>query len=225
MEDNTNCIRENWSKIINEYNKLLIRRFLIKKYDNNLNKGIIDEQIKKAEQVLGFSFPSELAELYKCNNGNITNGEKNVYLGAILGLQFISLEVLIYTWKEWCEFTHEKALDKYCTSINEGKIKCLYANDHWIPFASDGWGNHIGIDLDPDINGTIGQVINFGRDENDKIVLSNNLNEFLELMINIIKSKDFKLVKKIGEEAKFYLGSGDKGIHAIDYLKKTLINK
>lgn len=224
MDNNLNCISENWNTIINEYNKLLRRHFIIKKYNRNLNKGATDEQIKMAEQIIGVTFPSELAELFKCNNGNATNFKENVYLGAILGLQFIPLDVLIRTWSEWCEFTDEKGLDTYCTSIVKGQIKCLYANKRWIPFASDGWGNHIGIDLDPDLNGTVGQVINFGRDENNKLVFAKNLNGFLELMINIIKSNDFKLIKKMGEDAQFYLGNGDKGIHVIDYLKKTLNN-
>lgn len=225
MDNNTNCIGENWSVIIKEYNKLLRRHLLIKNYNSNLNKGVTDEQIKKAEELIGCSFPSELAELYKYNNGNLTSEKENVYLGAILGLQFISLEVLLCEWRDWCEFTNEKALDEYCTSINKHTVKCLYANDHWIPFASDGCGNHIGIDLDPDINGTVGQVINFGSNENDKIVFARSLNEFLELMIKIIRSEEFRLVKKRGQQAKFYLGTTDKGIHAIDYLKKIIINK
>lgn len=224
MDNNSNYISKYWNEIINEYNKLLRRRFIIKKYNSNLNKGATDEQIKMVEQIIGFPFPSELAELFKCNNGNATNFKENVYLGAILGLQFIPLDVVIRTWTEWCEFTDEKGLDTYCTSIDKGQIKCLYANKRWIPFASDGCGNHIGIDLDPDVNGTVGQVINFGCDENNKLVFAKNLNSFLELMINIIKSNDFKLVKKIGEDAQFYLGNGDKGIHVIDYLKKKLSN-
>lgn len=224
MDNNSNCISENWNTIINEYDKLLIRNSIIEKYNKNLNKGATDEQIKMAEQILGFPFPSELAQLFKCNNGNAINSKENVYLGAILGLQFIPLDVLIRTWSEWCEFTDEKGLDAYCTSIYNGQIKCLYANKRWIPFASDGWGNHIGIDLDPDVNGTVGQVVNFGSDENNKLVFAKNLNSFLELMIDIIKSSDFKLVKKTGEDAQFSLGNGDKGIHAIDYLKKKLSN-
>ena len=49
---------------------MLRRRFIIKKYNSNLNKGATDEQIKMAEKIIGFPFPSELAELFKCNNGN-----------------------------------------------------------------------------------------------------------------------------------------------------------
>lgn len=44
-----------------------------------------------------------------------------------------------------------------------------------MPVFSDHGGNYIGIDLDPDSKGNKGQVINFGRDEQDMVVLAENL--------------------------------------------------
>ena len=40
-----------------------------------------------------------------------------------------------------------------------------------MPSLSDDEGNHIGVDLNPGPAGTVGQVINFGRDEEKKHVL------------------------------------------------------
>lgn len=69
------------------------------------------------------------------------------------------------------------------TSTPEGAIKKMYFNPKWIPVFSDHGGNYIGIDLDPDTNGTKGQVIIFGRDEEDMFVLSNSITDFFDLMI------------------------------------------
>jgi hypothetical protein len=39
------------------------------------------------------------------------------------------------------------------------------------------------MDLDPDKNGTKGQIINFGRDEENMIVLSNSLHDFFNFLL------------------------------------------
>lgn len=74
------------------------------------------------------------------------------------------------------------------TSTPEGAIKRKYFHIKWIPIISDGGGNYIGIDLDPDEKGTKGQVIIFGRDEEDMLVLSNSWSEFLDFNLEIIKN-------------------------------------
>ncbi|NPC91257.1 hypothetical protein HOO54_03060 [Bacillus sp. WMMC1349] len=57
----------------------------------------------------------------------------------------------------------------------------------WIPISSDGSGNHIGIDLDPDKEGKVGQVINFGADEEVKYVIAYQLKDFLIHITNTLK--------------------------------------
>lgn len=80
------------------------------------------------------------------------------------------------------------------TSTPEGAIKKMYFNPKWIPIFSDHGGNYIGIDLDPDTNGIKGQVIIFGRDEEDMFVISNNISDFFDMIISKIidESVDFK---------------------------------
>ena len=72
------------------------------------------------------------------------------------------------------------------TSTPDGAIKKKYFHIKWIPLTSDSGGNYIGIDLDPDEKGTKGQVIIFGRDEEDMFVLANSWNEFLDYNLEII---------------------------------------
>nr|WP_315595326.1 SMI1/KNR4 family protein [uncultured Cupriavidus sp.] len=54
-----------------------------------------------------------------------------------------------------------------------------------IPLTTDG-GNHVGLDYDPDTNGTIGQVITFGRDEDTKRVIANSFEHFVSLLISAV---------------------------------------
>ncbi|MFJ9499072.1 SMI1/KNR4 family protein [Brevibacillus centrosporus] len=48
-------------------------------------------------------------------------------------------------------------------------------NRYWLPISKDWGGNHLGLDLDPDEQGRMGQVINFGRDEEVKYVVALSL--------------------------------------------------
>jgi cell wall assembly regulator SMI1 len=73
------------------------------------------------------------------------------------------------------------------TSTPENAIKKKYFHYKWLPVFSDEGGNYIGIDLDPDINGKKGQIINFGRDEDKMVVLADNLEDFFDLMLNQCK--------------------------------------
>lgn len=82
------------------------------------------------------------------------------------------------------------------TSTPSGAIKKKYFHIKWIPILSDFGGNYIGIDLDPDTNGTKGQVIIFGRDEEDMFVLANSWDEFLDWNLDLIQNSGEKLKKE-----------------------------
>jgi cell wall assembly regulator SMI1 len=75
-------------------------------------------------------------------------------------------------------------------SIPEAAIKKIYFHNKWLPLFSDHAGNHIGIDLDPDINGTRGQVIIYGRDEDKLLVVSNSLTDFFKLLLDDVKKSE-----------------------------------
>lgn len=76
------------------------------------------------------------------------------------------------------------------TSTPNDCIKKKYFHIKWLPIIHDGCGNYIGIDLDPDTAGVIGQVIVFGRDEEDMFVISENWHDFLDILLSIIKIDD-----------------------------------
>ena len=78
------------------------------------------------------------------------------------------------------------------TSTPEGAIKKKYFHLKWLPIISDYGGNFIGIDLDPDEQGAKGQVIIFGRDEEDMLVLANSWNDFLDWNLALIKTEGEK---------------------------------
>ncbi|MBR3517606.1 MAG: SMI1/KNR4 family protein [Lachnospiraceae bacterium] len=113
--------------------------------------------------------------------------------GMLLGFHFLSLEAMRSEWRR------------------------SYANTKWIPIGSDGGGNFIGVDLE---NGTNGQVISFGRDEEGKTVLAENLGELFARFTRIVCSEDF-YIGEYDDEQVIVLGTDDveEGSYLTDYLK------
>ncbi len=62
-------------------------------------------------------------------------------------------------------------------------IRNKYFHHKWIPMFYDYGGNFIGMDLDPDEKGTKGQIIVFGRDEENMFVIADSLEAFFDLAI------------------------------------------
>ena len=160
----------------------------------NLRVGASADDIKAAETELGVQFPDELKGLYLTNDGD----DAGAVCGMMLGFHVLSLESMRSEWRR------------------------SYAGTKWIPIASDGGGNFIGVDLGPDGDGTIGHVINFGRDEEGKTVLAENLGSFFERFTRIVCSEDFYIGEYDGEEV-ILLGTDDieEGSYLTDYLKSA----
>ncbi len=85
------------------------------------------------------------------------------------------------------ESDHDSGMKDGATSYPADAIQCEYVTANWIPLG-DWDGNCFGIDLNPGPNGVPGQVINFGRDENDKYVLALSWAHFLEDIVEELEA-------------------------------------
>lgn len=156
----------------------------------DLNPGCSSEALEQLEHQLGCSLPADFKACYQHHNG-----QKGATTGLFCGLPFLSIEALYSQWLGWQElaedFSQEAAeyggenlaLEITGDSYPDQSIKPTYINLKWIPISEDGGGNHLGVDLDPGTVGVVGQVINFGRDENNKFVLAPSLTDFVAWMI------------------------------------------
>ncbi|MCJ8313844.1 MAG: SMI1/KNR4 family protein [Saccharospirillaceae bacterium] len=157
------------------------------KYPNvhkNIEPKATESEILEFEKNINVKLPKEFYEMYRFSNGQ---NEQSMYF--LFSMRFLSLYRI--KWTMDIEF---KLIDELegewdmCFSNPEKHIKRAYANEKWIPLFINGTDSYIGIDLDPDEKGVIGQVINFGINDERKIVIANSLNEFFEYCIKIIKS-------------------------------------
>lgn len=159
----------------------------------SLNPGASEEALDALRRELkgvAAELPGALLELYRQNDGQ----DRASNSGVFFGLPFLSLEYALFNWKVWKDIgdeTQNAVLDENCTSYPPGAVRPVYTHAGWIPFAHDGGGNHIGIDISPGPAGQVGQVINFGRDENSKYVMAPSLGAFLEWQLAQLQNDNF----------------------------------
>ena len=95
-------------------------------------------------------------------------------------LHLLGTEAVRREWKQWRgRETHNEEFRWDYSSFPEGAVQLDYANPGWIPLTQDAGANYLGVDLAPGPNGSIGQVISFGRDERQKCALAKSWSGFL----------------------------------------------
>ncbi|MBD2358522.1 SMI1/KNR4 family protein [Tolypothrix sp. FACHB-123] len=181
---------------------------------DTLNPGATEEEIQELENKIQIELPSSFKDLYKWHNGQ----KSGTYPGLFYGLEFLSLLEVFANWQVWAELVDEDInKDILGQSYSPGKIKEIYANKKWVPFAFDWGGNHLGIDLDPGKKGTIGQVINFGRDEDIKFVFAEDLESFLTWFITQLEAGNYIISTE--EDTKTFSTKNPQMSHFLDYWK------
>lgn len=135
-----------------------------------LARGASAAAFAKFVAATGLSLPPDLRGYWAAHNGQAGD------LGLAAGFRFLSLSEAAKGLANWEAARKKlggglKTLDRGSRSHPPGAIQKKYSLPGWLPLLSDSEGNHIGVDLDPGPSGKVGQVINFGRDEQEKYVL------------------------------------------------------
>jgi len=176
-----------------------------------LNAPATIEEIQYVESEMEISFPDELRMLYLTHNGEVKSGP-----GLFFGLPFLSLDEVLNEWRVWKRIEEEEFFNFDAFSIPAKCIKERYVNHKWIPISKDYGGNNIGIDVDPDEKGEMGQVINFGRDEEVKYVMANRISDFLLFILQTLKDKNFTIHQE--EDYLYWSYGANDNLHFLDAL-------
>jgi cell wall assembly regulator SMI1 len=125
----------------------------------------------------GFALPQAVRESYLVVDGQEAESSAGCSDGLFFGLSLLPLEAVLEEWRFWREVDDDPQtgnnprLRDIMRSIPDGYVRKEYSQRGWIPLVVDKAGNYIGIDLNPDKAGAVGQVIVFGREFDTKIVL------------------------------------------------------
>lgn len=165
----------------------------------NLQPPASDAELASLQERIGVSLPESFIGLYRWKNG-----QRDIQqMGPFYGLGFLSIADLLEQWETWKDDVRENPElneSAYNSSAVPGVVKALYSNPLWLPFAYDGVGNHIGVDLDPGPNGRVGQVINFGCDEEVKYVLGQTVDDFIQRIVKELERGNFILSNDYGDD-------------------------
>ena len=159
-----------------------------------VNPGAADDELTNLEKTVQQTLPETFKDFYRIHNGQ---AEINCFAnGLIFGLRLLPINDIIDRWKGWIDisggdYNEEFAEDMF--SHPDGYMKKLYANPGWIPVTDDCEGCHLGFDYDPDVKGTKGQFIAFGRDTETKILLAATFEEFLDKYIRDLENRAWNI--------------------------------
>jgi cell wall assembly regulator SMI1 len=136
----------------------------------DLRPGCREGDLDALEAELGCHLPVDFRSFYLIHDGQ----ESGADFGLIYGLPVLPIDQVTANWRMWSEIADSWTDHEHERCLSGERIQPLYANRGWVPFTHDWGGNHLGVDLAPGPTGLVGQVINFGRDEQDKYVLADN---------------------------------------------------
>jgi cell wall assembly regulator SMI1 len=165
----------------------------------DLNPGATSEEVKRFEQAVGHKLPAEVRLFYRTHNGQRCGW--NVP-GVVYGLPILSLQDCLTQWRSWEKGRRRSqgkggpSLDDICASFPEGAVQVKYTSPSWIPLSYDGSGNHFGVDLAPGPKGSVGQVINFGRDEEHHCVLAPSWGQFLNDLADELERGNYRIEER-----------------------------
>lgn len=120
-------------------------------------------EIVALEQQLSVKLPVDFVACLSQHNGQ--SGPP----GLFGGLQFLSTERIGREWRIWKQLLDEGEFCEANAKPDSG-IKAEWWNSSWIPFTSNGAGDHLCLDLSPAAGGHIGQVIAVFHDDSARIL-------------------------------------------------------
>lgn len=153
----------------------------IKRYIPNilecLNGPAENRELDELETRTGKRIPKDFKKLYLAHNG-----ENNKIFGVMAGFRWMNIESIVSNWQVLQHSAYDIISAKN-ELIQDGEFK-----KGWIPFAEDGGGSFLAMDLEPGSNGTYGQIITIDHDSSYSYVISESMQLFLEFIDNNFKN-------------------------------------
>jgi cell wall assembly regulator SMI1 len=148
-----------------------------------LKKAATDAKINKLEAKLGHKLPADFKQSWKIHNGQkyaegdlvppTESGEAGYFL--------LALDNIWDEWKSWKAHIEAGQFADLEGGPDKG-IRSDWWHPGWVPFASNGGGDLLCIDLAPDKGGTVGQVITMNHESPDRTLLAKSFGEWLAVL-------------------------------------------
>lgn len=145
-----------------------------------MNPPATDDGLKAASDWFGHALAADVEQAYR-----VADGQQSTLPGVLFGMPWLSLQQARQEYQIWQDIAAE---DTSLHSQPEGAIQSVNFSPAWFPFAVDGGGNGLAVDLAPGSTGTVGQVITYGPDEQTRRVIAPSLTAFFEWAANEVRA-------------------------------------
>ncbi len=151
-----------------------------------------DKEIEELERIIEIRLPEYVRAFYQLCNGQEIGGTGLTEMGEIL-----PISVIISKWKKWKLLLDSGKLRDIKSEPDKG-IKNDWYNKKWIPFTYNGSSDHFCIDMDPDEEGNIGQIITMWHDEPERKLIASSFERWIIDYIDDLKSEKFYFDVELG---------------------------
>lgn len=159
-----------------------------------LNPPAEASALAAVEAHYGKRIPLLLHKLYQQFDGQLWT-KRN---GLFYDLEFISLEQVLENSGLEVYPTQEELIEDGHWNEDYMAVKPYDLNPRWLPFASDRDQFFLSIDYDPGEQGTVGQVIAHGLDDQPNCVVADTFDEFITWYVGQLESGHYYIGEPVG---------------------------
>ncbi|WP_273233716.1 SMI1/KNR4 family protein [Pseudomonas kuykendallii] len=132
----------------------------------DLNPPASESAVRELERVLGVALPAGFSDCLKVHDGQ--RGQA----GALFdGNQFLPIRHIAMSWSSWTELLDDGDFDGRVARPDAG-IREGWWQRGWVPFASNGGGDYLCLDMVPAAQGRVGQVIEVLHDVPQRVLVA-----------------------------------------------------
>ena len=179
-----------------------------------LEPGASDHEVAELEQATGLQLSEPIKSLFRLANGQkpVPMPPTPVKLPALFGFyEFLGTTLAADEWRMWKDIQDQEGPSgmadhaDFVVVTQPDLVKKEYWIAGWLPFARDGGGNSLAFDFSPESQGTAGQIIVIGSDEDHRRVLAPGIGELLHRMLDSARENKI-VIHEIGCDIRFIAG-------------------
>jgi cell wall assembly regulator SMI1 len=145
----------------------------------SLKRGATDKRIRELEARCGVTLPEDFKASLRVHDGQAGDGETlipSVFTDE--EYELLPLQEIASEWDSWKSLVDAGEFAAVASAPDEG-IRSDWWHPGWIPFASNGRGDSLCIDLAPTAAGVAGQVISMNHETAQRLHLAPSFAQFL----------------------------------------------
>jgi cell wall assembly regulator SMI1 len=157
----------------------------------SLARGVTVTQITAIESQIGRPLPEEFKESYSEHDGQ--KDDLPVIPDPCGPLHFLRVKAIIREWKYCAYMADSGEFEDVSIKADKGVARDWW-NPGWIPFATNGCGDYLCIDLAPTKIGASGQVIRMQEDEPERSLLASSFRTWLEQLADALEHGELEIL-------------------------------